>query len=238
MNRTILAWHFGEKCLGFNDGRQSRVGVRQRYRPPKGCRGLKMDRSGFHASVDIFKALYYARGPILRRVELSGKMIVGSDKICAEYRRPLWMVGGEKLLRRCACLCAADVLHLWDAQDIVIRYLRTQDESIRDAALAFALASREASTGASMRAAAGSAAGGISRAVAWGVAEGEPGGCAWDTAAGAMRNAVWAAVFAAMKDFPQTAAWDARRGAVWAAAESKQKRRLVSMASRAKRQGV
>ena len=40
----------------------------------------------------------------------------------------------EQVNRRFACWCALEVVHLWDCPAIVMRYLETQDESIRDAA--------------------------------------------------------------------------------------------------------
>ena len=42
--------------------------------------------------------------------------------------------GHEKEIRRFACDCALDVIHLWDAPPIVKKYLETGDEKLRDAA--------------------------------------------------------------------------------------------------------
>jgi len=40
----------------------------------------------------------------------------------------------EKQQRKFACDCALDVIDEWDAPEVVVRYLKTQDESIREAA--------------------------------------------------------------------------------------------------------
>ena len=42
--------------------------------------------------------------------------------------------GHKKQIRRFACDCALDVIHLWDAPPIVKKYLETGDEKIRAAA--------------------------------------------------------------------------------------------------------
>ena len=48
--------------------------------------------------------------------------------------------GNEEISRYLARWCAAQALHLWSAPDVVVRYLRTGNESIRDAAWAAAWA--------------------------------------------------------------------------------------------------
>ena len=69
----MKAWHFiGEdKKLGYEDGRLVRVGHTFKCDP----NSLDMCRSGFHASQKIINALNYAPGPIVCRVDLSGKII-------------------------------------------------------------------------------------------------------------------------------------------------------------------
>ena len=44
--------------------------------------------------------------------------------------------GHEKEIRRFACDCALDVIHLWDAPPIIKKYLKTGDEKLRAAARA------------------------------------------------------------------------------------------------------
>ncbi|KKN29888.1 hypothetical protein LCGC14_0839660 [marine sediment metagenome] len=176
LRKPLLAWHFGGNRLGFRDGRRFRIGARQKFRPTSdGHTKLRMCYCGMHASVDILDALSYAQGTIIRRVELSGKAITDKDKICAEYRKALWALDSEKLLRRFACRCALDVIDLWSAPEVVVQYLRTQDETIRAAAWD---AARAAAWDAA-RAAAWDAA----RAAAWDAAR----AAAWDAA----RAAAW-----------------------------------------------
>jgi hypothetical protein len=67
-------------------------------------------------------------------VELGGEIIKGDDKCVATRRRVISWIDGEEVMRKFARMCALDVVHLWDAPDVVVRYLKIGDESIRDAA--------------------------------------------------------------------------------------------------------
>jgi len=103
----------------------------------------------------------------LTALEILRKRIPPEDK--------LWV--GIKMLtleqqREFACWCALSVIHLWDAPKVVIQYLETQDESIRDAAMAAWDAAWDAAwvERAAERAAA--------RAAIWGAAQ----TAAWDAA--------------------------------------------------------
>ncbi|PHS02823.1 MAG: hypothetical protein COA78_20495 [Blastopirellula sp.] len=55
-------------------------------------------------------------------------------------------------------MCALDVLHLWDAPDVVVEYLNTGDESIREAAYSAAYSAACSATNSAARSAACSAA--------------------------------------------------------------------------------
>jgi len=129
----------------------------------------------------LLDALAFAPGGTLHRVTLR-----------ARERRIDWTldaVDTERVLREFARWCARRVLHLWDAPDVVARYLETGDESLRDAA----------------RDAARYAARATARATAW--------DAAWD-AGDAARYAAWAAArYAAWY-----AAWDAARATARATA--------------------
>jgi hypothetical protein len=60
---------------------------------------------------------------ILRKpIPLDHKLWVGIEMLPSEKRRNF------------ACWCALQVIHLWDAPDIVVRYLKTGDESLKAAA--------------------------------------------------------------------------------------------------------
>jgi len=98
--------------------------------------------SGYHMSIHPFDALQYAPGNLLHKVELrcdlqsNGNPI---DKWVGRERRIVETINAEKLMRDFARWNALRVIHLWkNAPDFVIRFLKTGDESIRDAARAAA----------------------------------------------------------------------------------------------------
>ena len=155
----MKAWHFTalDKRLGYNDGRLVEPG-KTLVHPGE----LELCKSGLHASARLINALQYAPGPYIWRVEVGGTILRGSDKLVASERTPLWGFDATDILRRFARKCALDVIHLWDAPDVVIRYLKTGDESIRADAYA---AARDAA-----RAAAADAAWDAARAAAYAAA--------------------------------------------------------------------
>ena len=130
----MKAWHFlnGTGKLGYDDNRVVKVGEKLSVEG-----GLKLCSFGLHGSKRILDALSYAEnGSSLCRVELSGDILHGDDKSVASERTVLWQVGVEatgKILRKFACKCALDVIHLWEAPPIVLAYLKTQDEELRAA---------------------------------------------------------------------------------------------------------
>ncbi len=96
---------------------------------------LIMCAQGLHASQRIIDALKYAPGNTICRVVVSGHEDQGhDDKIVCRERTILWRLDAEPVLRKFARLCALDVVHLWECPSIVLKYLRTGDESIRNAA--------------------------------------------------------------------------------------------------------
>jgi hypothetical protein len=128
MTETVLAWHFVGNLL--RDGRPVPAdGVPLIHDGP-----LVMCESGLHASERIIDALQYAPGSTICRVECGGEILRDTDKLLCRRRTILWRVEGEALLRDFARACARDVLHLWDAPDLMRRYLETGDEDIREAA--------------------------------------------------------------------------------------------------------
>lgn len=200
----MRAWHFVGPTL--RDGRPVPAdGVTLVHDGP-----VMMCRSGFHASRRLFDALQYALGSTICRVVLGGVVQEDEDKVVARERTILWRVDGETLLRDFARRCALDVIHMWDAPDIVSRYLKTGDES--------------------MRAAARNAA----RTAAWDAAW----DAAW-TAARTARDAAGAAMGTAEGDVAWYAARAAARAAAWAATGDAERallnRRLTAMVSAAPR---
>ena len=104
---------------------------------------LIMCERGLHASRHPFDALKYSPGNTLCLVELGGTILHDTDKSVATKRKILARVDAEDMLRTFARRCALDVIHLWDAPDIVREYLETGDERKRAAARAAAEAAAE-----------------------------------------------------------------------------------------------
>jgi len=194
----MKAWYFSEteKQLRFGDNRQIRKG---RTHKIKG--DLALCHNGLHSSTNILDALDLGVGTVIWRVEVGGEIIRSDNKLCSTEQTYLWGYDAVDVLRAFARKCALDVVHLWDAPEIVVRYLQTGDESVRAAAGVAAAAA----TGDDVSNAAGDAA----RAAAWAAA----------------RDAAWATAGAAVRAATGVAAGDAAK----AAARDKQTRRLLSM---------
>ena len=121
--------------LGYGDGRTPRVGRTHRVDvTPVLC------VAGLHASPTPLAALEFAGSSILYGVHLSGEIVHGDDKSTATERTYIWRMDATHILRAFARRCALDVIHLWDAPEVTVRYLRTGDQSLRAAALAAARA--------------------------------------------------------------------------------------------------
>ena len=178
--RKIRAWHFTDGMF-LRDGQPLVVGKTYTY-----AGWVKLCESGLHASKRPIDALQYAPGNVVSRVECGGEMLNGDDKLVCTERTVLWAYDAEKVLRHFARLCALDVIHLWDAPEIVVQYLRTGDEDMRAAARGAGAAAWAAG------AAAWDAAGGAAWAAAWDAAGGGVGAAAAAArAAGAARDAAW-----------------------------------------------
>ena len=90
--------------------------------------------SGLHASRRPWHALEYAPGNTLCLVECDDVREEQADKLVCVRRRIVQRIDAEPLLRAFARDEARRVLHLWDAPDVVRKYLDTGDESLRAAA--------------------------------------------------------------------------------------------------------
>jgi hypothetical protein len=170
---------------------------------------IEICRSGLHASRKVWQALKYAPGHKLHRVLCEDIHTEHDDKFVCSKRTIVATIDAEKLLWDFARSCARDVLHLWDAPDVVAEYLETGNDDLRAAA----------------RDAAWAAVRDAVRDAAW--------AAAWDAAWAAARDAAWAAAWAAARDAAWAAAWDAAWAAAWAAVEKKQRQRLTRMANKA-----
>ena len=191
----MLAWHFlrDDRRLNYPPHTWVEVGQKLTIDPP-----LSLCNWGLHASKRAIEALQYAPGPIASRLELSGEILEGYDKVCATERTVLQMVDATNVLHQFACWCAEQALlrereagwepdpRSWAAVEAKRKWLRGE---ITDSELA---AAWEAA-----RAAAGAAASVAARTAAW--------TAAWDIA----RTAAWDIAWAAVWDI----AWDAARAA-------------------------
>src|SRR5271166_2007818 len=124
----ILAWHFvGDKLRNGDliplDGVTLRFSGR-----------LRMCESGFHASRRIIDALHSAPGDTVCRVLIGGDIIEEPDKLVASERSILWRLDAKELLTEFTRKIALSVIHLWDAPDVVKRYLETGDPKQQEAA--------------------------------------------------------------------------------------------------------
>jgi hypothetical protein len=123
-----LAWHFVNNTL--RDGTPIPAdGVTLKHKGP-----LELCASGFHASVRLIDALNHAPGNTLCRVECGGTIKHDNDKLVCLERTILWRIDATDLIRQFARQCALDVVHLWDAPDLVRQYLTTGDEKLMYAA--------------------------------------------------------------------------------------------------------
>lgn len=128
----IIAWHFTAAKL--RDGRPiPLVGEWLTHAGP-----VVMCSAGLHASMRALDALEYAPGPVAHLVECEDVVAMDSDKFVCRRRKILASVDATGALRSFSRRCALDVIHLWDAPDVVRRYLETGDETIRAAARAAA----------------------------------------------------------------------------------------------------
>jgi hypothetical protein len=167
MSKKVYAWHFvGEK---LRDGRPV---------PPDGIklihgRSPSICNHGFHASKNPYDALFYAPGKTLCLVEMSGEMDYQLDKMVASERTIIHRIDATEILRKFSRQCALNVIHLWNPPEVVVEYLKTGNESLRDAA----------------RAAGDAAAWAAGDAAAWAAGD----AAAWDAARAAGDAAAWAA---------------------------------------------
>lgn len=219
------AWHFCHEMLRDGTSR-AKVGEWETYEGE-----VKICWRGLHASPRIIGALEYAPGSILRLVEVEDVVDRESDKLVCRRRKVLAEIDATEVLRTFARWCALQVVHLWDAPEVVVEYLRTGDESLRSAA-------RAAAWGAPWRAhlAAHST---VARNAAWDAAGEAALGATITFAREAARNAAWGAASAiawgaAGNATARNAKWDAARNAAMNA-QNEELERMVLEATRAMR---
>ena len=107
MRKTVLAWHWllESRKLQFAPYTAVEAGQELQHEGP-----LELCSSGLHASERLIDALRYAPGRVLCRVQLSGEVLRGGDKLCGSRRKVLWMVDAAPALREFAWRCAERAL--------------------------------------------------------------------------------------------------------------------------------
>jgi hypothetical protein len=203
----MRAYYFATKDrkLSYGDGRKIVVGethsvdIREKL--------LRLCIWGLHASVKPLDALKYAPGSILYIVELSGQIVEGDDKVCAQRRTYLAELDAEELLRefakRQALINIEKIKPYCSKSDYntIITYLQTgKGRSAAEAAARSAEAAAEAA--------------------AWSVARSAARSAAWSAA----RSAAWSAARSAA----EAAARSAARSAAWSAAAANERALLVA----------
>jgi hypothetical protein len=138
---AVKAWYFSteDKTLRYCDGRKIRKGATHRVT----CEPV-LCQQGLHASGRLIDALGYAPGPVIWRVELSGTVVRGDDKMVATARTYVTGFDASEILRTFARWCALQVADKWDMPDVVRRYLETGDESLKAEAESAAYSARSA----------------------------------------------------------------------------------------------
>ena len=192
--KQVKGWWFGttDKRLLNGDGRKIVIGETHKVKGE-----IIPCSHGLHLSKRILDAINYAPGPVVYRVVGGGVIVPHGNPVdkyaCSERTYVAGGVDVSDTLHLFARKCALDVIQLWDAPEVVVRYLKTGDESIRDAARAGAWdAARDtawAGAWAAAWVAARSAARDAARVAAWDAAWDAAWAAAW-TAAGAKQNAL------------------------------------------------
>ena len=124
----VIAYHFTGKTLRNGDPIPG-LGEWLTY-----SGDVKICQSGLHASRSPWDALQYAPGEYLHQVECDEIFEEQSDKLVCRRRKIIATIDATSLLREFARKRALSVIHLWQAPDVVRRYLETGDEQLRAAA--------------------------------------------------------------------------------------------------------
>ena len=95
---------------------------------------VKLCESGLHASRKPWDALQYAPGAVLCKVECQDIVTEDGYKLVCGRRKIIARFEATELMRTFARSEALRVVPLWNAPDVVVKYLKTGDESLRVAA--------------------------------------------------------------------------------------------------------
>ena len=141
--KTITGWFFSkEDKLLHGDNRTIKIGITHRVKGE-----IIPCQHGLHLSPKILDALKFAPGAIIYKVRGSGTIIPHGnpiDKYACSERTYIARIDATEILKKFARLCALDAIHLWDAPDVVISFLKTGKGEFRDAAWCAANAAQDA----------------------------------------------------------------------------------------------
>lgn len=133
-NEQINAWWFcNEDHRPWPEyGHVASVGKAYESDPDK----LALKVSGFHGSASILNALQHDRGTHVFYSCMGGRILHG--KWCMSASEITYLAGGVDIsgvLHAFARQCARDVLHLWDAPQVVADYLNSETEELSEDAI-------------------------------------------------------------------------------------------------------
>jgi len=154
--KQVKGWWFGslDGKLGYGDDRKIVIGETHEVQGD-----IIPCKNGLHLSKRLIDALKYVPGPVVHKVVGHGVVVPDGnpvDKFACSKRTYVAKFDASDMLHKFARLCALDVIHMWDAPDVVVNYLKTGDPRLRDAA----------------QGAAQGAARDVARYAAWGAARG------------------------------------------------------------------
>ena len=191
--KKIKGWWFAtkDKKLANGDGRKIRIGTTHKVKGE-----IIPCRHGLHLSRKPLDALEYAPGPIIYKVIGSGVICPHGEPVnkyvCSERTYIAGGIDASNTLWKFARMCALDVIHLWNAPDVVVEYLKTGNEKLRAASRAASWAALRAAS----RAASGDASGAALRAALRSASR----AASWVASGAALRSALRAASRAASGD--------------------------------------
>ena len=143
--KQVTGWWFGreDRKLGYDDDREIVIGKTHIV-----VGEIIPCKRGLHLSKRLLDALNYAPGPVIYKVRGSGIIVPHGDPVdkYACFERT-YLAGGvdiSETLRAFARSCALEVVHLWNAPEIVIEYLKTGDRKLRAEAQAADWAAQDA----------------------------------------------------------------------------------------------
>ena len=186
----MKAWHFlrADRRLAYPPRTPVLIGQKITVDPDK----LELCTYGLHASIRALDALCYAPGPIICRVELGGRILKSSDKVCASERTVIAMADATNTLRAFARACALDVIDKWEAPAVVREFLETGNEELRESARSAAQSAAQSAARSAARLAAQLAARSAAESAAWSAARLAARSAA-ESAAWSAESAAWSA---------------------------------------------